>query len=286
MKNVNIVFSGLDSSVAGPIESRFADAGVAVFSNAKNHRMSDNVPILLPMVNEDHLSLIKQQDSFKKTGGFIVTNANCASTGLCIALKPILDKFGLKTVVSSTLQAISGAGYPGLSSVDILDNVIPFIDGEEEKLQTEPLKILGCLTNDAIQPLECQFSCMVHRVPVSDGHIISSSIKLTNPPSDKTKEIAEICQELCDSYQPNCTVLLLPSCPSKCVTVIKSPDRPQPRLDRMTGNGMTVTIGYIKPCSVSDIRLTCLSHNTIIGAAGGSILNAELAVSKNLVQKE
>eukprot|EP00921_Rhytidocystis_pertsovi_P002137 GHVQ01003678.1.p1 GENE.GHVQ01003678.1~~GHVQ01003678.1.p1 ORF type:complete len:434 (+),score=25.67 GHVQ01003678.1:179-1303(+) len=283
----DLVFSGLDASVAGDIEEAFADAGVPVFSNAKNHRMDKFVPILIPFVNSDHLEVVQQQPSFRKSGGYIVTNSNCASTGLCIALKPLQDSFGLKSMFVATLQAISGAGYPGLPSLDILDNVIPGISGEEEKIETEPNKILGVNTGlQGITPAGINCSASTHRVPVTDGHVVSLSLSLQHPPSkeDETKLVESIKNALMQhSLHPD--VLKLPSCPKKHLHVTEAPDRPQPRLDRTAGKGMTTVVGRIRPCPLLDVRLTILSHNTVIGAAGGSLLNAELAASRALIKR-
>uniref|UniRef100_A0A0G4GBE9 Aspartate-semialdehyde dehydrogenase n=1 Tax=Chromera velia CCMP2878 TaxID=1169474 RepID=A0A0G4GBE9_9ALVE len=278
---VDLLFSGLDSSVAGTVEKSFAEAGVPVFSNAKNYRMAEKVPILLPTANPDHVDIVTHQDTFSK-GGFIVTNANCSSTGLTIALKPIFEAFGITTFIATTLQAISGAGYPGLSAMDMTDNCVPFISGEEDKIETEPCKILGKPKGDGtIQFASMKGCAMCHRVAVSDGHVVSVSLKLENPPSgDKAAAVVEALRK----YRVHPDVEVLPSCPPQAVVVRDEPDRPQPRLDRMAGGGQASVVGRVRECPVFDVRMVTLSHNTIVGAAGGSLLNAELAVKRGYVK--
>lgn len=280
-----LVFSGLDASVAGNIETEMANAGLAVFSNAKNHRYAPDVPILIPFINPDHLEAIQHQSSFINSGGFIVTNANCSSTGLSIALAPIYKSFGgIQRLFVATLQAISGAGYPGLPSLDILDNVIPFISGEEEKIEIEPNKILGRFDSDRFVGANIKISAICHRVPVTDGHTVSVSLELS-PKVFGKEELIQRIHECFDNFKLSEEVARLPSCPSVPILVRNEPDRPQPRLDRDEGKGMTTVVGRIRPCSILDIKMTVTSHNTIIGAAGGSILNAELAVSRGYVKK-
>eukprot|EP00274_Cyanoptyche_gloeocystis_P008489 CAMPEP_0196662960 /NCGR_PEP_ID=MMETSP1086-20130531/51021_1 /TAXON_ID=77921 /ORGANISM="Cyanoptyche gloeocystis , Strain SAG4.97" /LENGTH=436 /DNA_ID=CAMNT_0041998597 /DNA_START=85 /DNA_END=1395 /DNA_ORIENTATION=+ len=277
----DVIFSGLDADVAGPIEESFAQAGSAVFSNAKNHRMDDDVPILIPHCNADHLDIVAHQKKIRGYDkGFIVTNANCSSTGLAIALKPIDDAFGIDCFMVVTMQAISGAGYPGLPSMDILDNVVPFIGGEEEKMESEPQKILAKLNADKTAFVNAGFKSSAHcnRVHVLDGHTESVSIKL------KTKGVTpEDIKRVLRNHTSIAQELKMPSAPEKCIIVTDVPNRPQTRLDRMVGGGYTVTVGRVRPCNLFDIRFTLLSHNTIIGAAGGSIQNAELAVVKGLI---
>ncbi|CEM25113.1 unnamed protein product [Vitrella brassicaformis CCMP3155] len=282
---VDIVFSGLDSSVAGSVEADFASRGIPVFSNAKNHRMDADVPILIPVINADHLSIVRSQPTFKDKGGFIVTNANCASTGLSIALKPIHERFGIHEVFMATCQAISGAGYPGLPSMDILDNCIPFISGEEPKLEEEPAKILGKPSSDGscIDFAPIAATAMCHRVAVSDGHIVSVSLRLRERPESDDEMVRQV-RECLANYKPTQIVQQLPSCPPHCVVVMAQDDRPQPRLDRMAGEGMSTCVGRVRPCPLMDVKMTTLSHNTIIGAAGGSLLNAELAVMEGLIR--
>eukprot|EP01069_Polyplicarium_translucidae_P001229 Polyplicarium_translucidae@DN1584_c0_g1_i1.p1 len=274
----NIVFSGLDPSVAGGIETKFAEAGFVVFSNAKNHRYDDHVPILLPFVNPQHLALCVRQPTFGTSGGYIVTNANCATTGLCIALKPIMDQFGLQDVTVATMQAASGAGYPGLPAMDILDNVVPNIDGEEGKLEREPAKIFGELFDDAVRPAALRVTAMCHRVPVTDCHLLSASVKCrTSPPG------IDAVTETLAAFEPIEAVKSLPSCPRQILRIRMEDDRPQPRLDRSEGSGMTTIVGRVRECAVNDIKLVIASHNTVCGGAGGSILNAEFAVASGKV---
>lgn len=266
-----IVFSGLDSHVAGPIEEDFAKAGYVVISNSSNHRMDPDVPLLIPEINKEHLELIKKQ---RFAPGAIVTNPNCSVIGLTIALKPLIDRWGIEKIHVTTMQAVSGAGYPGVSSVDILDNVIPFISGEEEKIQTEPLKILGVFENNSIHPYKMQISAQCNRVPVMDGHMASISIKLKD--SAKTEKIIEAWQ----SFRSEIQDMQLPTAPHQSIIYLSDERYPQPKLHRYLGNGMAVTIGRLRECPLFDWKFTILSHNTIRGAAGCAILNAELMLRK------
>lgn len=275
---VKVVFSGLDADFAGEVEDEFAKAGRAVFSNAKNHRMDPDVPILIPPVNLPHLDIIPTQR--KNRGydtGFIITNANCSTTAMAIGVKPIMDKFGIDTIVVSTLQAISGAGYPGLSGMDMLDNVIPYIGSEEEKMQTESKKVLGSVQNGAFVDADFNVSAMCNRVHVLDGHTECLSLKLKRPATP------EQVVDAIKSYPSVTYDLGLPSAPQNDIVFHSGVDRPQPRLDRMVGNGYTVTIGRVRDCNVFDIRLVLFGHNTIVGAAGGSLLNAELCVQRGFI---
>lgn len=260
-----IVFSGLDSSVAGEIETKFAQAGYAVVSNSKNHRMDADVPLLIPDVNPEVLELVKNQSYGK---GMIVTNPNCTTVGLVIALKPLVDTFGMESVMVTTMQALSGAGYPGVASLDILDNVVPFISGEEEKVETEPIKILGV-------PLKMSAHC--NRVAVIDGHTECVSVKLRR---EATRE------EIIDAWRRYRSVpqyLGLPMAPEKPIRYFDEDRYPQPRLHRMLDKGMATSIGRLRPCALLDWKFVLLSHNTIRGAAGGAILNAELMVKRGLI---
>jgi aspartate-semialdehyde dehydrogenase len=263
----SIVFSGLDSSVAGDIESSFAQAGYIVHSNARNHRMQPDVPLLVPEVNGDHLDLIQQQKHGK---GKIITNPNCSTIGLTIALKPLQDAFGLDIVTVVTMQAVSGAGYPGVSSMDIMDNVIPYISGEEHKMETETLKILGKYSQSHIEPSTFKISAQCNRVPVSDGHLECVSVKLKKKAS-KADLIAawELFKGLPQHLQ-------LPLAPLKPIHYFHEDNFPQPKLHRQLDKGMALSIGRLRECSVFDYKFAILSHNTIRGAAGGAILNAEL----------
>ena len=275
---VKIVFSALPAEIAGDIEASFARAGVAVFSNAKNYRMDADVPLLIPEVNADHAAAIVQQRRQRGWSGCIVTNANCCATPLVMALKPLQQAFGLCKVLVTTLQAISGAGYPGLPSYDILDNVIPYIGGEEEKLEIETLKMLGSWEegrgfSDA--PLVVSAHC--NRVATREGHLECVSIELGRDASPEELIAAW------ESYVPESQQLKLPSAPERALLYRTEPDRPQTLRDRDAGNGMTVTLGRLRRCPILTYKFVVLGHNTIRGAACGSILNAELCVSKGLI---
>ncbi len=265
------------------MEAAFRDAGVPVFSNARNYRMVADVPLVVPPVNGDHLALVTAQPSYKATGGFIVTNANCSTTGMVIALKPLADAFGLAEVHATTLQAISGAGYPGLPSLDILDNVVPFISGEEDKLETEYKKIMGTYkaagVGGSISPAAFPLSAMVNRVHVRDGHSIALSVRLAKPATPA--QVADVLR----AFVPAAADLSsLPSAPAAFIEVRTEANRPQPRLDRDTGRGYTTVVGRIRPDPTGGVKLFVLSHNTVMGAAGSSILNAELAAAKGLLK--
>jgi len=271
----SIVFSGLDSSVAGGIEEKFAKAGYTVVSNSKNHRMDEDVPLLVPEINADHLRLIKQQKYGK---GMIVTNPNCSVIGMVMALKPLLDNFGLKAVNVVTMQALSGAGYPGVSSLDVIDNVIPFIGGEEEKIENEPLKILGSFNKGWIDLLDLKISAQANRVPVIDGHLECVSVKLGRKTSKEElitawTEFSALPQEL-----------KLPTAPSQPIVYFEDDNLPQPKLQRNLDKGMAISAGRLRKCSIFDYKFVILSHNTVRGAAGGAILNAELMVKKGLIK--
>ena len=286
MPGVDIVLSALDADVAGDIEAAFRDAGAAVFSNARNWRMAPDVPLVVPPVNSDHLELVRAQASFAASGGFIVCNANCSTTGLVIALKPLQDAFGIESATVATLQAISGAGYPGLPSMDILDNVVPFIGGEEEKLESEYTKILGTLEGApapcGIAPAAFPLSAMVHRVHVRDGHSLALSLRLRAPATPEQVAAALRSWRPADA-QPD--LARAPSVPAEFLSVRDEPARPQPRLDRDTGRGFTTTVGRIRADPVATVKIFVVSHNTVMGAAGAALLNAELAVLRGLVSR-
>lgn len=265
--NSQVLFSGLDSSVAGEVEAQHAAAGHIIISNSKNHRWDQFVPLLIPEVNHDHLALIRQQPYGK---GCIVTNPNCSTIGVVMALKPLYDAFGINALSITTLQAISGAGYPGLSASDIMDNVIPHIDGEEEKLESEPRKILGTVSELGIIPSDLKISAQVHRVPVSDGHTAAVQVAFTDTPTPD--EILEKWQQFTSRPQ----VLHLPSAPLRPITYFTGAAHPQPLLHRLTENGMGICTGRLRECPIFGYKFTVLSHNTIRGAAGGAILCAEL----------
>ncbi len=271
-----IIFASIDAAYARELEPKFAAAGCAVVSNSSAFRMAPNVPLVLPEVNADHLHLIEEQSWRKESGGYIVTNSNCTVMGPVLALKPIADRFGIEQIFATSMQAVSGAGYPGVASMDILDNVVPYIANEEEKMEEEMLKLLGKLNGHAVEPLVARMSASCNRVPVLDGHTVSVSIKLGNKlgrPATR-EEILAAWAEFRPLAGQN-----LPSAPDQPVQWAPQPDRPQPRLDRNRGNGMAVTVGRLRPCGVLDWKFTVLSHNTIRGAAGATILNAELLAS-------
>jgi aspartate-semialdehyde dehydrogenase len=269
-----IVFSGLDSSVAGEIEENFARAGYVVLTNSKNHRMDQDVPLLVPEINPEHLGLIEFQREQRRWSGAIVTNPNCSTIGLVMALAPIHRAFGVNRVVVTTMQALSGAGYPGQSAIDMLGNVIPYIGGEEDKVETEPLKIMGKLERDHIRFAECRISAHTNRVFVEDGHTECVSVEL-----EKKATPAEVARVLAE-FRSLPQELKLPSAPERPIIVTDEKDRPQPRFDRDAGNGMSAVVGRIRECPVFDIRFVVLSHNTIRGAAGAAILNAELMMAQ------
>jgi aspartate-semialdehyde dehydrogenase len=267
-----IIFASVDAAFARELEPKFAAAGCAVVSNSSAFRMAPNVPLVLPEVNADHLHLIEEQSWRKQSGGYIVTNSNCTVMGPVLALKPIVDRFGIEQIFATSMQAVSGAGYPGVASMDILDNVVPYIANEEEKMEEEMLKLLGKLQGHEVAPLVARMSASCNRVPVVDGHTVSVSVKLTKPAT--REQILAAWSEFRPLAGQN-----LPSAPAQPVEWAPQPDRPQPRLDRNRGNGMAVTVGRLRPCGVLDWKFTVLSHNTIRGAAGATILNAELLAS-------
>src|ERR1041384_1098687 len=266
-----VVFSGLDSSVAGEIEDDFARAGYIVLTNSKNHRMDEDVPLLIPEVNPEHLGLIKIQRERRSWPGAIVTNPNWSVIGLVMALAPIHRAFGIKRLIVVTMQALSGAGYPGPSAIDMLGNVIPFIGGaEEQKVETEPRKIMGALEGDHIRFADFNISAHTNRLFVEDGHMECVSVELEQKAT--SDEVARVLAGFSSLPQE----LKLPFAPERPVIVTAEQDRPQPRFDRDAGGGMSAVVGRIRECPVFDIRFVVLSHNTIRGAAGASILNAEL----------
>ena len=264
-----IIFAALDAAIAREIEPRFAAAGCAVVSNSSAYRMAPNVPLVIPEINAEHLHLIEEQPSRRQSGGYMVTNPNCSTIGLVMALKPIEERFGIEQIVVTTMQAVSGAGYPGVPSLDILGNVVPYIGSEEEKMEEETLKLLGKLEGHAVIPLAARISASCNRVAVEDGHTESVSIKLARPAT--REEILAAWAE----FRP-LAGQGLPTAPDQPIEWAPQEDRPQPRLDRNRGNGMAVTVGRLRPCGVLDWKFTALSHNTIRGAAGAAILNAEL----------
>ncbi len=274
-----IVFSALHNDVAKDLEPQFAKAGAAVCSNASSYRRGEDVPLLLPEINAEHIYLVKEQRKNKGWSGCITTNPNCTSTGLTIALKALDDAFGVKKVFAVSMQALSGAGYPGVSSLDIMDNVIPNVGngGEEEKVEWEPRKMLGKLNNNRIDLADIKFSAHTNRVAVIDGHTVCVSVELGNSVEP------EVAIQALRDYVAPLSARELPSSPRPVIEVRDEADRPQPRLDRLNGKGMTTVVGRLRRDPILDLKFVVLSHNTIRGAAGGSIYNAELLVNENLL---
>jgi len=265
-----LIFAALDAGIAQELEPRFAAAGHAVITNSSAFRMHPDVPLVIPEVNADHLPLLEKQSWRKQSRGFIVTNPNCSAIGLVMALAPLSEAFGLEKVFVVTMQAISGAGYPGVASWDILGNVVPYIAKEEEKMEAESKKLLGSLVNEHVQDADFAISAQCNRVAVEDGHTESVSVKLRKP-ATKDGIIAAF-----TNFRGKIAALDLPSAPKQPVFYDAAPDRPQPRLDIHRGNGMTASVGRLRPCNLLDWKFTVLSHNTIRGAAGAALLNAEL----------
>lgn len=278
--SLDLVFSGLPASEAGLIEAEFARAGIPVVSNSSAHRMDDDVPLIVPEINPEHLDLIKRQTSRWGSGGFIVTNPNCSTITLALGLDPIRRMFGLQKIIVTTAQAVSGAGMPGLSVMTMLDNVIPYIQGEEPKLETEPRKIFGRMDGGKLRFADMDISAGCTRVAVRDGHLMHVSFMVSRPASE-----VQI-RDCWRTYRPEIQDLKLPGSPDQSVCFIDLPDRPQPLLDRDRGSGMTVCTGRLRPCPVLGWKCVILGHNTIRGAAGGSILLAELLVEKGLVHRK
>ena len=275
--DARIVFSALPADLAQGLEPEFAKAGFAVCSNASSFRREADVPLLLPEVNAAHIQLVRQQRQIRGWSGCILTNPNCTSTGLTVALKALQDNFGLKRAFVVSLQALSGAGYPGVPSLDIIDNVIPNIGGEEEKVEWEPRKMLGNLGANGVDFADVRFSAHTNRVAVVDGHTVCVSVELNAPVSP------EVAMRALSEYQSPAAARDLPSAPNPVIVVREEADRPQPRLDRLTGKGMTTVVGRVRTDPLFHIKFVVLSHNTIRGAAGGSIYNAELLVKEKLL---
>lgn len=267
----DLVFSSLPSDIARETEGSFAAAGYPVISNSSAYRMDEDVPLLIPEVNHQHLGLLVRQQYSK--GGFIVTNPNCSAIMLALALAPLQAAFGISAVAATTMQALSGAGYPGVASLDIIDNVMPYIATEEEKMEAETKKILGRFVDHRIAPASMAVSAQCNRVNVADGHMAGVRVKLS-----RKAELSEL-REALASFTSLPQELGLYSAPRTPIVVRDEPDRPQPKLDRDAGQGMTVTIGRLMPDTVLDYRFMTLSHNTIRGAAGAAILNAELLIA-------
>ncbi|MGH9932789.1 MAG: aspartate-semialdehyde dehydrogenase [Pyrinomonadaceae bacterium] len=268
-----LIFSSLPGDIARESEGAFAHAGFPVISNSSAFRMDADVPLLIPEINHDHLGLIEVQRKQRGQQGYIVTNPNCSTIMVALALAPLHEEFGVKSVVATTMQALSGAGYPGVASLAISDNVLPFIEGEEEKIEQETLKILGTFKGASIEGAPMAVSAQCHRVNVSDGHLAAVRVKLA-----RAAGLEEL-KEAFASFTALPQELGLHSAPKHPIVVRDEPDRPQPRLDRDAGNGMSITIGRVQPDNVLDYRFVVLSHNTIRGAAGAAILNAELLIA-------
>src|SRR3989440_6022189 len=267
----DFVFSALDSSVAGTAEEEFARAGYPVLSNSKNHRMDPDVPLLIPEVNASHLDAIPvQQKNRGYESGFIVTNPNCSTAGLVLVLKPLADAFGLEKIFVVTMQAVSGAGYPGVASLDILGNVVPFISGEEEKMEAEPQKLLGRWDGSRFIDAGLGISAHCNRVPVRDGHLECVSLGLKKIAS--IREVAEVLRD----FAVDAELASLPTALRNPIIVVDGENRPQPRQDASAGHGMAAVVGRIRECSLLDVKLALLSHNLVRGAAGAAVLNAEL----------
>ena len=274
-----LLFSALPTAEAREWESQLAEAGYGIFSNAGAHRMDEDVPLLIPEVNPDHLHLLTHQQANRGwSRGFIVTNPNCTSMPMTMALAPLHARFGVEAVIATSMQAVSGAGYPGVPSLDAIDNIVPLVaESEEHKMNAEPNKMLGRSNGQQVEPAGLTISAHCNRVPVSDGHLVTVSASFKQKPA--LEEILEVWQ----SWQPLPQQLALPMAPQPALVVRAEPNRPQPRLDRDAGGGMATTVGRLRPCAVLDVRFVCLAHNTVRGAAGGSVLNAELMVAQGML---
>jgi aspartate-semialdehyde dehydrogenase len=273
-----LAFSALPASAAASVEPLFAKSGLAVCTNASAFRTAEDVPLILPEVNPEHTRLVQRQRQERGWEGCIVANANCTITGLTVALKALLDSFGLRRVFVVSMQAISGAGYPGIASMDILGNVVPYIDGEEEKMEWEPRKMLGSLQGDEVALADLKISAHANRVPVVDGHMLCLSVELA-----QRADLEEV-NDAFRGYMAPPVSRDLPSAPQAPVLLKDEVDRPQPRLDLMSGAGMTTVVGRLRQDSLLDYKMVVLSHNTIRGAAGGSIYNAELLVRQGYIR--
>ncbi|GMM55612.1 aspartate-semialdehyde dehydrogenase [Maudiozyma humilis] len=290
-KDCDIVFSGLDAEYAGPIEKEFVEAGLAVVSNAKNYRREEDVPLVVPIVNPEHLDVVAGKlDAAKAAGkarpGFIVCISNCSTAGLVAPLKPLVDAFGpIDTLTTTTLQAISGAGFsPGVPGIDVLDNIIPYIGGEEDKMEWETKKILGSVSADKshvtlLTPEQIRVSAQCNRVAVSDGHTECIALRFANRPAPSVEQVKQCLRDyVCDAYKLGCH-----SAPQQTIHVLEQQDRPQPRLDRNRDNGYGVSVGRIREDPVLDFKMVVLSHNTIIGAAGSGVLIAEILLARGMI---
>lgn len=272
-----LAFSSLPSEVAGDIEGRLAAQGTAVVSNTATHRMEPDVPLIIPEVNADHLAILKTQQANRGWKGFITTNSNCSTMHLALTLKPLQDAFGLQKVLVTTLQAVSGAGYPGVPSLDMIDNIVPYIGGEEEKMESEAMKMLGGYADGSFQNADFVLSAHCNRVPVRDGHTECTSVTLGSDPS--VDDVIEAFENFRGLPQD----LGLPSAPNRPVVVRREDNRPQPAFDRDTERGMASVVGRIRPCPVLGLKYVLLGHNTVRGAAGAGVLNAELLKEQGLI---
>jgi len=275
--DVAVVFSALPSGIAREVEPEFAAAGHAVCTNASPYRMAPDVPLLIPDINPSHGALLDRQRAERGWPGLLVASPNCSTTGIIFPLKALDEVFGVRQVHAVTLQAISGAGYPGVASMDIMDNVIPHIGGEEGKVQAEPRKLLGRVENGELVEAEVAISAQTNRVPVYDGHMACLSVGFERPAN------AEAALEALRGWQPPQAARSLPSAPKQALIVRDEPDRPQPRRDRDAENGMAVTVGRVQDCNALDVKLVSLVHNTLRGAASGAILNAEFLVAEGII---
>jgi aspartate-semialdehyde dehydrogenase len=275
--NVPVVFSALPTAEARELEPQFAAAGYAVITNASAFRMVEDVPLLIPEINPEHTALIPHQQEKRGWSGFIVASPNCSTTSVVLPLHIFQQAFGLEAALITTMQAISGAGYPGVSGMDILDNIVPHISGEDEKLEQEPKKLLGRISNSRLEKANLRLSAEATRVPVRDGHLALVSVGLQEKPTPE-----EAIDALC-AWEPPLLAASLPSSPERILVYRPEPDRPQPRLDRASERGMAWTVGNVRRCDVLDLRYMALTHNTLRGAASGSILNAELLVEQGYI---
>jgi aspartate-semialdehyde dehydrogenase len=273
-----LVFSGLDSSVAGEAEELYASRGCVVVSNSKNHRMDADVPLLIPELNAEHLAALERQRARRGGSGCIVTNPNCSTIGLAMAIAPIERLVGIEQLHVTTMQAISGAGYAGVASYAILDNVIPYIGDEEAKIESEPRKILGRWSGDRFEDATFRVSAQVNRVPTIDGHLMTIAMKL------RRRSSVEELRGAIESFRGEPQERSLPSAPKQPIHFIEGNDRPQPRLDRDRERGMSVSVGRLRPCPLLDFRMVALVHNTIRGAAGAALLNAEVMEARGLLR--
>jgi len=272
---VDFVFSGLDSSVAGDVERAFAEAGIPVISNAKNFRTDPTVPLLIPEVNPDHIELIRSQTFTDDGSGWIITNPNCVAVPLTTSLKPLFDTYGLESVILTSMQAVSGAGYPGVPSLDIMGNVVPLISGEEPKIHEEPLKLLGSLSDGTLTHADFPVQATATRVPVINGHLLSVTVGL-----HKKSGSADEVKELYRNWKSPIADLDLPSAPDYPIFYYDDERYPQPRLHADAENGMRTAVGRMRSSAVLDLSYIAMAHNTVRGAAGGAILNAELLVRR------